>query len=58
MKELRVCDETVTKIADLEPRPYSREFLVEMSAYWSAPARTEDASFWKPTEAGAHFCPA
>ena len=34
-EELRICDDTVTKIADgLEPRPYSsREFLVEMGAY-------------------------
>ena len=34
-EELRVCDETVRKIADgLEPRPYSsREFIVEMGAY-------------------------
>ena len=33
--ELRVCDETVTKIADsLDPRPYSsREFIREMGAY-------------------------
>jgi len=33
--ELRICDDTVTKIADtLEPRPYSsREFLIEMGAY-------------------------
>lgn len=34
-QELRICDDTVTRIADaLEPRPYSsREFLVEMGAY-------------------------
>jgi len=33
--ELRVCDETIHKIADeLEPRPYSsREFIKEMGAY-------------------------
>jgi deoxyhypusine synthase len=33
--ELRVCDETIHKIADeLEPRPYSsREFIREMGAY-------------------------
>jgi deoxyhypusine synthase len=33
--ELRVCDETIQKIADeLEPRPYSsREFIREMGAY-------------------------
>ena len=33
--ELRICDETIGKIADsIEPRPYSsREFLVEMGAY-------------------------
>ena len=33
--ELRICDETVMKIADgLAPRPYSsREFIVEMGAY-------------------------
>lgn len=33
--ELRVCDDTVRKIAEgLEPRPYSsREFIVEMGAY-------------------------
>ena len=34
-EELRICDDTVTEIADrLEPRPYSsREFLIEMGAY-------------------------
>ncbi|MGH9786953.1 MAG: 1,9-bis(guanidino)-5-aza-nonane synthase [Terriglobia bacterium] len=33
--ELRICDETIGKIADeLDPRPYSsREFIVEMGAY-------------------------
>jgi deoxyhypusine synthase len=33
--ELRICDETVGKIADsLEPRPYSsREFIIEMGRY-------------------------
>ena len=33
--ELRICDETIGKIADaLEPRPYSsREFIIEMAAY-------------------------
>src|SRR5579872_624098 len=34
-EELRVCDDTIRKIADeLEPRPYSsREFIAEMGAY-------------------------
>ncbi len=34
-EELRICDETIHKIADeLEPRPYSsREFISEMGAY-------------------------
>ena len=34
-EELRICDDTVGKIADvLEPRPYSsREFIAEMGAY-------------------------
>jgi deoxyhypusine synthase len=34
-EELRICDETIEKIADtLEPRPYSsREFIREMGAY-------------------------
>jgi deoxyhypusine synthase len=45
-EELRVCDETVTKIADaLEPRAYSsREFLVEMGAYLERTGpKTEDS---------------
>lgn len=43
--ELRVCDETVKKIADsLPPRPYSsREFLVEMGRYLEAHAADRES---------------
>lgn len=43
--ELRVCDETVGKIADsLEPRPYSsREFIREMGKYLVKNAKNRDS---------------
>ena len=59
--ELRVCDETVGKIADgLEPRAYSsREFIREMGAYLEQQARGVDSIIH---QAFVHdvpiFCPA
>jgi deoxyhypusine synthase len=43
--ELRVCDDTVRKIADsLEPRPYSsREFIEEMGRYLSRHGKNKDS---------------
>ncbi len=43
--ELRVCDETIGKIADgLEPRPYSsREFIVEMGRYLDKHAKNRES---------------
>jgi deoxyhypusine synthase len=60
--ELRLCDETVGKIADtLDPRPYSsREFIAEMGAYLErSGAKTPDSivleSYRKQVPV---FCPA
>jgi deoxyhypusine synthase len=43
--ELRVCDETVGKIADkLEPKPYSsREFVIEMGKYLTKHTKKSDS---------------
>ncbi len=43
--ELRVCDETITKIADsLEPKPYSsREFIKEMGRYLDKNAKHRES---------------
>ncbi|MEM3670289.1 MAG: deoxyhypusine synthase [Thermoprotei archaeon] len=43
--DLRVCDETIAKIADtLQPRPYSsREFVVEMGRYLESHGKTQDS---------------
>ena len=43
--ELRVCDETIAKIADsLEPRPYSsREFIKEMGRYLDRNAKNRES---------------
>jgi deoxyhypusine synthase len=43
--ELRVCDDTIRKIADgLEPRPYSsREFIVEMGKYLDKNAKNRES---------------
>lgn len=60
--DLRVCDETITKIADdLEPRVYSsREFIREMGAYLGRQECTDSESI--VLEAFKHelpvFCPA
>lgn len=60
--ELRVCDETVRKIADsLEPRPYtSREFIAEMGKYLSEVGAKTDASIVLEAfrEDVPIFCPA
>ena len=44
-EDLRVCDETIKKIADsLEPRPYSsREFIHEMGAYLANKSKGDDS---------------
>jgi len=43
--ELRICDETIRKIADLlEPRPYSsREFIEEMGKYLTKHAKNKES---------------
>lgn len=43
--DLRVCDETIAKIADsLQPRPYSsREFIVEMGRYLESNAKNRES---------------
>jgi deoxyhypusine synthase len=60
--ELRVCDETIRKIADrLEPRPYtSREFIAEMGRYLSEVGAKTDASIVLEAfrEDVPIFCPA
>ncbi|MGH7813974.1 MAG: 1,9-bis(guanidino)-5-aza-nonane synthase [Candidatus Binataceae bacterium] len=60
--ELRVCDETIHKIADrLEPRPYSsREFVAEMGKYLSETGAKTDASIVLEAfrEEVPIFCPA
>ena len=59
--ELRICDETVKKIADeLPPRPYSsRELLVEMGKYLVSGAAKADSIIQASYECGVPiFCPA
>ena len=60
--ELRICDETVRKIADrLEPRPYtSREFIAEMGRYLSEVEARSGASIVLEAfrEDVPIFCPA
>ncbi len=60
--ELRICDETVRKIADrLEPRPYtSREFIAEMGRYLSEVEAKSGASIVLEAfrEDVPIFCPA
>ena len=59
--ELRVCDETVQKIADeLEPRPYSsREFIREMGAYLQRNGKTTDSIVLEAHRKDVPiFCPA
>jgi deoxyhypusine synthase len=60
-EELRICDETVKKIADeLPPRPYSsREFLVEMGKHLVGGAAKSDSIVQASYECGVPiFCPA
>ena len=60
--ELRICDETIGKIADtLEPRPYSsREFIVSMGAYLERTGcKTPDSIVFECYRKGIPiFCPA
>ena len=59
--ELRICDETVKKIADeLPPRPYSsRELLTEMGKYLVNGAAKADSIIQASYECGVPiFCPA
>ncbi|MCX8167133.1 MAG: deoxyhypusine synthase, partial [Candidatus Micrarchaeota archaeon] len=59
--ELRICDETVAKIADsLDPRPYSsQEFIVEMGKYLVNNKLGKDSVVRKCYEKGVPiFCPA
>ncbi|MCG3173325.1 MAG: Deoxyhypusine synthase-like protein [Myxococcota bacterium] len=59
--ELRICDETVAKIAaELEARPYSsREFLGEMGKYLTRNAKNRDSIVLAAHENGVPiFCPA
>jgi deoxyhypusine synthase len=60
-EELRICDETVKKIADeLPPRPYSsREYLQVMGEYLSRHGKTKDSIVLAAYECGVPiFCPA
>lgn len=59
--ELRICDETIGKIADsLEPRPYSsREFIIEMGKYLDKHAKNRESIVLKAYKKGVPiFCPA
>jgi deoxyhypusine synthase len=59
--ELRICDETITKIADsLEPRPYSsREFIDEMGKYLAKNGKNKESIVLACHQAGVPiFCPA
>ncbi|MCB9707214.1 MAG: deoxyhypusine synthase [Myxococcales bacterium] len=60
-EELKVCDMTVTKIAnELEPRAYSsREFISEMGRYLSGQPKKTDSVILAAYETGTPiFCPA
>ncbi len=60
-EELRICDETVKKIADeLPPRPYSsRELLAVMGEYLTRHGKTKDSIVLAAHECGVPiFCPA
>ncbi len=60
-EELRICDETVKKIADeLPPRPYSsREYLQVMGEYLTRHGKTKDSIVLAAYECGVPiFCPA
>ena len=60
-EELRICDETVKKIADeLPPRPYSsREYLQRMGEYLSEHGKTRNSIVLAAYEHGVPiFCPA
>jgi deoxyhypusine synthase len=60
-EELRICDETVKKIADeLPPRPYSsREYLSVMGEYLTRHGKTKDSIVRAAYEHGVPiFCPA
>ncbi|MCA9209264.1 MAG: deoxyhypusine synthase family protein, partial [Planctomycetales bacterium] len=59
--ELRICDETVQKLADeLPPRPYSsREFINAMGEHLTEHAKTKDSIVLAAYEHGVPiFCPA
>ncbi|MEM3372926.1 MAG: deoxyhypusine synthase [Candidatus Anstonellales archaeon] len=59
--QLRVCDETIAKIADsLDPKPYSsQEFIVEMGKYLVANNIGKDSIVRRSYEKGVPiFCPA
>jgi deoxyhypusine synthase len=59
--ELRICDETVKRIADeLPPRPYSsREFVQEMGKYLAENGKVRDSIVLAAYEEGVPiFCPA
>lgn len=59
--ELRICDETVAKIADtLEPRPYSsREFINYMGKYLDREGKNKNSIVYKCYEKDVPvFCPA
>lgn len=59
--ELRICDETVCKIADsLEPKPYSsQQFIIKMGEYLKANKKGQDSLVRKCFEKGVPiFCPA
>lgn len=60
-EELRICDETVKKIADeLPPRPYSsREYLHAMGEHLTRHGKTKDSIVLAAYECGVPiFCPA
>ncbi|MBM4003857.1 MAG: deoxyhypusine synthase [Planctomycetes bacterium] len=60
-EELRVCDETVRKIADeLPPRPYSsREFIRVMGQFLASSGRSQESIVGEAFEHGVPiFCPA
>lgn len=59
--ELRICDETIMKIADsLEPRAYSsREFIVEMGKYLEKNGKNKESIVLAAYQEGVPiFCPA